>query len=153
MAKRALKDLVQRLQCFGDERQKKAARSLLYFFALMLVLTLVSRGMAGMALPRVEAAYPRAAEISTQPGESTAHYARCVPLSALHAAASGYYVLVLENQSSVLGLQIIAVAIPVTILAQDESTAAVSGALGARDRIIVFSSKPVQPNDKVRVAT
>lgn len=135
---------------FTDERQKKAAKNLLRFFVLMLALTLVARGTAGMLLPKVQVASPEPGEIAQEPGAPQV-YPSCVPLSALHTSYAGYYVLVLWEQNSVLGLETIAVQIPVAVRAQDGQMAAIAGSVGMRDRIIVSSNKAVQPNDKVRV--
>lgn len=75
----------------------------------------------------------------------------CLPLSALHADSEGYYVLVLREESTVLGTQWVAVKVPVTVKAQNNTTAAVEGALGDRDEVITGSSKGVEPGDAVRV--
>lgn len=75
-----------------------------------------------------------------------------MPLSALHSSSEGYYVLVLREETTVLGLETIAEKVPVTLIAQDSQNAAVEGMLSDRDDIITQSNKPVQPGGKVRVA-
>lgn len=75
----------------------------------------------------------------------------CVPLSALHSSSDGYYLLVLQEKQTVLGKELVAAKVPVTVKAQDDSNAAIEGPVGERDDVITASNKAVQPNDAVRV--
>lgn len=80
-------------------------------------------------------------------------HAMCVPLSALHSASDGYYVLVLQEQNTVLGLEYVAAKVPVTVKTQNDQTAAIEGAISDRDNIITSGNKAIQPGDKVRVSS
>ena len=80
-------------------------------------------------------------------------HSNCVPLSVLHSSNDGYYILVLQQTSTILGIETVAAKIPVTVKAQDNQQAAIEGAFGERDDIISASNKAVQPGDSVRVAS
>lgn len=73
-----------------------------------------------------------------------------VPIEALREDGSGkYYVLTLGEQETVLGMQMIAVRVDVTLLFHDENYAAVDGALSGGDQIILSSNKYIEANDRV----
>lgn len=73
-----------------------------------------------------------------------------VPIEALREDGSGkYYVLTLGEQETVLGMQMIAVRVDVTLLFHDENYAAVDGALSGGDQIILSSNKLIEANDRV----
>ncbi len=73
-----------------------------------------------------------------------------VPIEALREDGSGkYYVLTLGEQETVLGMQMIAVRVGVTLLFHDENYAAVDGALSGGDQIILSSNKYIEANDHV----
>lgn len=81
-------------------------------------------------------------------------YSCCVPLSALHLdAQSRPYVLVVAQVDSVLGAQLQARKVSVTVLEQNETTAALAeGALGADDQVIISSDRAVDSGSRVRVS-
>ncbi len=73
-----------------------------------------------------------------------------VPIEALREDGNGkYYVLTLGEQETVLGMQMIAVRVDVTLLFHDENYAAVDGALSGGDQIILSSNKYIEANDRV----
>lgn len=74
-----------------------------------------------------------------------------LPVSAVHQDNDGDYVLVMEEQSTVLGLQYVLRRVPVSPVAEGDSEIAVSGALDTQMQVVVGSSKSVQAGDKVRV--
>lgn len=80
-------------------------------------------------------------------------YACCVPLSALHLDERNQtYVLVVQQADSVMGAQLQAKKVTVTVLEQNETTAAVAeGALGLKDLVIVGSDKAIETGSRVRV--
>ncbi len=82
---------------------------------------------------------------------SDSTYWTCVPLQAVRPDSGGYYVLMLSEQSSVLGTQTVAQKVPVTIIAQDETYAAIDGIYEQSARIVVSGTKPVSSGDAVRV--
>lgn len=76
----------------------------------------------------------------------------CVlPAAAIHRDNSGCYVLAVEQQNTILGLQNVVVSLPVTVLEEGDTTAAVSGALDAAAQVIVSSTKAVQAGDRVKL--
>ena len=76
----------------------------------------------------------------------------CVlPAAALHQDSSGYYLLAVEEQSTILGVQNVVVALPVTLVESGDTTVAVSGTADASTRVIVSSTRAVQAGDKVKI--
>lgn len=78
-------------------------------------------------------------------------YQTCVPLSALHMDAQNRaYVLVPETVNTVLGREIRAAKISVTVLDKNETTAAVEGPLTGKE-VIVSADRAVDSGSRVRV--
>lgn len=86
-----------------------------------------------------------------QVSKRSASYPQCVPLNAIHGAAPDQYVLVLDESETVLGKEKVARKVNVTIEDQNQSRAAVSGALSNSDKVIVGSSKSIFEGDRVRL--
>ncbi len=80
-------------------------------------------------------------------------YPCCVPLTALHLnARNETYVLVVEQTETVLGLQWQARAVNVTVLDQNETTAALAaGSVFNDQQIIVSADRAVDEGSRVRV--
>jgi len=81
-------------------------------------------------------------------------YGCCVPLSALHLDEKNQaYVLVVEPVETVLGTQMQARKVSVTVLEQNERTAALAeGTLHREQQVIVGSDRAVDAGSRVRVA-
>lgn len=80
-------------------------------------------------------------------------YSCCVPLSALHLDEKNMpYVLVVEPVETVLGTQMQARKVSVTILEQNETTAALAeGAVHSDQQVIVSADRAVDDGSRVRV--
>lgn len=80
-------------------------------------------------------------------------YACCVPLSALHLDSRNQtYVLVVQEVTSVMGMELQAKKVNVTVLEQNETMAALAeGMLGSKDKVIVGSDKTIDSGSRVRV--
>ncbi len=80
-------------------------------------------------------------------------YPTCVPLSALRLDARNQpFVLVAEEVNTVLGTQLQAKKVSVTVLDQNETMAALAeGAVSPQDQIIIGSDKAVEPGTRIRV--
>lgn len=80
-------------------------------------------------------------------------YTCCVPLSALHVDARNQpYVLAAEEVNTVLGTQLQAKKVSVTILDQNETMAALAeGAVSPNQKIIVGSDRAVDSGSRIRV--
>ncbi|MEG1205936.1 MAG: hypothetical protein RSD74_05815 [Angelakisella sp.] len=79
------------------------------------------------------------------------NYNTCVPMSALRSDGSRKYVMVLRESETVLGTQLVAERVDVQVEDNNETRAAVSGALLDSDRVIVSSTKAVRAGDRVRL--
>ena len=80
-------------------------------------------------------------------------YSCCVPLSALRLDNRNQaYVLVVQEGTSVMGAELQAKKVNVTVLEQNETMAALAeGALGAKDKVIIGYDKAVDSGSRVRV--
>ena len=80
-------------------------------------------------------------------------YSLCVPLSALHLDKNNRtYVLIPEEAQSIMGTEIRARKVEVTVVEQNESYAALSeGTLSSRQEILIRSDKPVDEGSRVRI--
>ena len=83
---------------------------------------------------------------------SSARYNVIVPRSAVAQDANGYHVYVLDSRDSPLGRRYTAVRVDVTIEAEDETQAAIVGALDNRANVIIRSSDTIGDRDRVRLA-
>ncbi len=77
-------------------------------------------------------------------------YQTCVPVAALRQSGPNtYYVLVLTEKDTILGTQLIARQVNVTLLGHDSVRAAVEGAISERDLLITTSTKELKDGDHV----
>lgn len=86
-------------------------------------------------------------------GRRSQSYSTVVPLSALHSENSQKYLLVLRETETVLGAELSVERVDVTVSEQNETKAAVSGALSGDDRVVTTASKPLSDGDRVRLLT
>jgi len=82
---------------------------------------------------------------------SRANYDFALPISALRSDDRGYFLYVVEHQSTVLGVQNVAMRVNVNIIAQDNNMVSVSGAIGRSCQVIAGSDRPVSEGARVRV--
>lgn len=85
--------------------------------------------------------------------QKTDHFGTCVPMSALRSDGNQKYVMVLRERETVLGTQLVAERVDVQLEDNNETRAAVSGALLDSDEVIVSSNKAVREGDRVRLLT
>lgn len=78
-------------------------------------------------------------------------YDTIVPKSAVYKDSKGSFVLVVNSKSSPLGNRYFADRVDVEVLASDEVSSAVQGAINSGNYIITTASKPVKPKDQVRM--
>ena len=97
---------------------------------------------------------PLGASAQLQATRKSQGYGCCVPLTALHLDAKNQpYVLVAEPVDTVLGRQMQARKVNVTVLEKNETTAALAeGAVGAQDQVIVSADRAVDARSRIRVA-
>lgn len=85
--------------------------------------------------------------------KESCRYAKCIPLSALYSGSSGYYVMAVKEEETILGMQWGAEYVPVTLLESNEEYAAVEGDVSKNEQIIVYASKTIKEGDRVRILT
>lgn len=74
-----------------------------------------------------------------------------VPATAVHQSNTGYYVLAIEEKSTILGTQNVVLSLPVTVIETGDTTAAVSGTVDNTTQVIVNSTRAVQAGDRVKI--
>lgn len=84
--------------------------------------------------------------------QSSRRYPKCIPLSALYSGNSGYYVIEVKEDETVLGAQLIAEYVPVTLIESNGEYAAVEGEVSEYSKIVVKASKTIKEGDRVRIA-
>lgn len=83
--------------------------------------------------------------------ESSRRYPKCIPLSALYSGKSGYYVIEIKEDETVLGAQLIAEYVPVTLIENNDEYAAVEGEISEYSKLVVRASKTIKEGDRVRI--
>ena len=91
-------------------------------------------------------------DLTISVGSRSANYDTIVPKSAIHNDANGDFVYKVEAKSSPLGNRYIARRVSVEILAQDDTSAAITGDIGWGDYVITTSNAPIKNGDMVRLA-
>ena len=89
-----------------------------------------------------------AAVTATIQGEKQPYVATA---AAIHQSNTGYYVLSVEEHSTILGTQNVVLSLPVTVIETGDTTAAVSGTVDNTTQIIVSSTRAVQAGDRVKI--
>lgn len=84
-------------------------------------------------------------------GQKSQNYDSIVPKSAVRSDTNGKFVLVLTQKSSPIGNRYVATRVDVTVIAEDDVSAAVTG-LSYGDYVITTSSKPIEAGTLVRMA-
>lgn len=79
------------------------------------------------------------------------NYSTCVPVSAVRNNGTGDYCLVAQPRNTVLGEELIAVPVNVTVIDKDATKVAISGSLTSEDNIIISSNKEISEGDRVRI--
>ena len=79
-------------------------------------------------------------------------YTQVIPIAGLRQESDGYYILVVKPQKTILGEELTAEKVPVELLEKSSSQAAVEGAFGNTDRLIVSSSRIIEAGDRVRLS-
>ncbi|MDO5539488.1 MAG: biotin/lipoyl-binding protein [Eubacteriales bacterium] len=79
-------------------------------------------------------------------------YECCIPIQALYEENGKYFVYVMEESSSVLGTELTARRVDVTVLDKNETNAALQqGNLGSDQNVIVSSDKMISDGSRIRI--
>ena len=81
---------------------------------------------------------------------SRANYDFSVPISAVHSDNLGYFLHVMEQRSTILGLQNVVVRVNVTIVAADDMMVSVRGPVSRGSQVIVSSNRAISVGDRIR---
>lgn len=83
--------------------------------------------------------------------KETSKYSNIVQMEALREDSKGKYVLVVREQITTLGAQMVAERVDVIEVEKNQTSVAVQAALNPKDQIIVKSNKPIMTGDRVRL--
>lgn len=83
----------------------------------------------------------------------SAPYDLTIPLDALRQDNQGTFVLLAQERSTILGTELKAVRLGVTVLAQSPDRAAIEGSISTQDRLITGSTKQIEEGSRVRVVS
>lgn len=86
-------------------------------------------------------------------GEQSASYDYVVPTSSIREDKNGKFILTIEAKSTPLGNRYYARRVDVQVITSDDSRSAVTGALTGGEYVITTTTKPVEANQMVRLAT
>ena len=94
----------------------------------------------------------------SQTGEATLsvtresqRYPNCVPVSALYSGSAGDYIIGIQEDITILGVQAVAEIIPVTPMEENGEYVAVKESLAAYEAIAIHASKSIKEGDRVRI--
>ena len=85
-------------------------------------------------------------------GQKSANYDYTVPNSAIREDNNGKFILIITSKSSPIGTRYFASRVDVEVLASDDTTSAISGAIESYAYVITTSTKPVEAGKQVRLA-
>ncbi|MGN0483476.1 MAG: hypothetical protein ACI4HI_07975 [Lachnospiraceae bacterium] len=97
----------------------------------------------------LETYHPYASFLVEKESEET--FDAILPKTAIREDEKGTFCLVTEQKDSILGETIVAKRVSLKIEKETEDQAAVSGALGPDENVIIASKKDIQENDRVRI--
>ena len=112
------------------------------FLCIVLVLTFLSKSFYNYQLPVVSVSLPEKGIIESM------EYDALIPVAALRTDATGYYVLVVHKEDSVLGKGYFANRISVDLLGSDQIYCAVRG-LPTDEIVIVSATSEIADGSKV----
>ena len=107
-------------------------------------------GQGKLLIFRITGEIDNGTTISLSIGQRSANYDSIIPKSALREDTNGRFVLVVTAKSSPLGNRYVATRVDVQVLAEDDTSAAVTG-LAQGDYVITTSSKPLEAGTLVRL--
>ena len=86
-------------------------------------------------------------------GEQSSEYEHVVPTSCIREDSNGKFVLIIESKSTPLGNRYYARRVDVEVITSDDSNSAIAGAIEDYTYVITTTSKPIEENQQVRLAT
>ena len=86
-------------------------------------------------------------------GQQSSNYDNIVPTSAIREDSNGKFLLIIESKSTPLGNRYYARRVDVEVITSDDKQSAVTGALEGYEYVITTTTKPVEENQQVRLAS
>lgn len=86
-------------------------------------------------------------------GQQSSNYDNIIPTSAIREDSNGSFLLIIESKSTPLGNRYYARRVDVEVITSDDKQSAVTGALEGYEYVITTTTKPVEENQQVRLAS
>ncbi len=109
-----------------------------------------SAGQKKLLVFRVSGDIEAGTNITLSVGQRSAPFDSIVPKSAIREDANGKFVLIVTSKNTPMGNRYTATRADVNVIAEDDTSAAVTG-LAANDYVITTSSKPLDAGSQVRM--
>lgn len=107
-------------------------------------------GMVTFTMLLPEGSYRVGGSLSYKLSKASATYPQTIPIGALHQDSKGTYVLTMIEKQGILGTELYAFRIAVTVVDKDYKNAAIEASLSSEDRIITSSNKNIEDGYRVR---
>jgi hypothetical protein len=114
-------------------------------------ITISENGMPEITVRMPEDIYLLSEQAGFKITTQSEQFDLCIPIQALREDNYGYYVLIVREQEDILGTQLIAERINVTILDKGSRTVAVDGAISPASQVITDSNKYIASGDRIRI--
>ena len=85
-------------------------------------------------------------------GSSSSNYEYIVPTSSIREDSNGKFIYTIESKSTPLGNRYYARRCDIEVIAEDDTRTAVTGPSDEQGYVITTTSKPIEPNQQVRLA-
>lgn len=109
------------------------------------------KGMVTVTAELPAGSYPAGASASLELSKRSEQFDTCLPIGALRAEGTDYFVLVVREKQTVLGTEQTVEKVPVTLGEKDSKQMAVtSDVLQRDDKVVVSATKPLEAGDRVR---
>ncbi|WP_099204343.1 HlyD family efflux transporter periplasmic adaptor subunit [Scatolibacter rhodanostii] len=108
-------------------------------------------GMATAKIKLPEGKWKSGQSLGVKALQSKKTYDSCLPLAAVRSDSDGFFILAMEERTTILGVENVLVKYPVTVPAKTAEKAAVEGNIPWEASIVVTSTKPIAAGDRVRV--
>ncbi len=114
-------------------------------------LSMTEEGMSEILAKMPDSSYLLGEKAEFKITTQSEQFDLCIPILAIREDNYGAYVLVPQEKEDILGTQLTAERVNVTILDKGSKTVAVEGALSAKSQVITDSNKYINVGDRIRI--
>lgn len=114
-------------------------------------ITMNENGMSEMMAKMPEDEYLLGEKAGFKITTESEQFDQCIPIQALREDNYGDYVLITREQEDILGTQLVAERLNITILDKGSRTVAVDGTISSKSQVITDSNKSINAGDRIRI--